>query len=386
MLDRSPLHQQVDSLPDLLQETIDPLLQATRSLFTPALCTPLKQVYLFGCGDSHNAAVIASLALQQLAGLPCQPLTSMQFSRYTAAYLPNQKPESNLVIAISVSGLVSRTIEGLRLARQAGATAVALTSSKHSPLTKTADLFLPATAPPFQTDPSVPVIPGARSYILSQLALFLAAIQIGQSRGHLTSKAANKIRLEIAAIADQMAVTLAACDPIAAQTSRDWQTADQFVFCGSGPNYGTALFSAAKLLEASGDDAVGQDLEEWAHLQYFGRQTDTPTILISAGDRDADRANEIAIAARRIGRRLALVASPGTIESQETDVIFPIAAPVRECFSPLLTSLPGLLFAAYRAQLAGEPYFRNFEGGRSLEGGGGISRIQTSEQWMENKD
>jgi glucosamine--fructose-6-phosphate aminotransferase (isomerizing) len=27
----------------------------------------------------------------------------------------------------------------------------------------------------------------------------------------------------------------------------------------------------------------------------------------------------------------------------------------------------------------GEPYFRGFGGGRSIEGGGGISRIRTSE-------
>jgi glucosamine--fructose-6-phosphate aminotransferase (isomerizing) len=204
-------------------------------------------------------------------------------------------------------------------------------------------------------------------------------------RGHLTSAQANKIRAEIAALSEQMAATIAAGDPIAAHAAAEWLTAEQFVFCGSGPNYGTAMFSAAKLLEASGDPPIGQDMEEWAHLQYFGRQKDTPTILISAGDRDAGRANEIAVAARTIGRRLAVIAPPGKIETPENDILFPITSPVRECFSPLLTSLPGLLFAAYRAQLTGEPYFRNFEGGRSIEGGGGISRIQTSEQWMEEK-
>jgi hypothetical protein len=35
-LDRSPLHQQIDSLPELLQDTIDPLIAVGRSLFTTA--------------------------------------------------------------------------------------------------------------------------------------------------------------------------------------------------------------------------------------------------------------------------------------------------------------------------------------------------------------
>jgi glucosamine--fructose-6-phosphate aminotransferase (isomerizing) len=311
----------------------------------------------------------------------------MQFSRYTAAHLPaHHDPKSSLAIAISVSGRVSRTIEGLRLANQNGATAVALTGSKRSPLAQTADLLLPAVAPLFQTDPHVPVIPGARSYILSQLALFLSAIQIGQVRGHLNSTTANKLRSELAATSEQMAAAIATCDPLAAHAALDWQTAEQFVFCGSGPNFGTALFSAAKILEATGDSAIGQDMEEWAHLQYFGRQTATPTILISAGERDVDRANEIATAARTIGRRLAIIAPPGQIETKDSDSYFPLPTPIRECFSSLLTSLPPLLFAAYLAQIKGEPYFRNFEGGRSQEGGGGISRIQTSNQWSENKE
>jgi len=50
-----------------------------------------------------------------------------------------------------------------------------------------------------------------------------------------------------------------------------------------------------------------------------------------------------------------------------------------EMFAPVISAIPGSLFAAYRADVIGEPFFRNFTGGRSQEGGGGISRIRTSE-------
>jgi glucosamine--fructose-6-phosphate aminotransferase (isomerizing) len=62
------------------------------------------------------------------------------------------------------------------------------------------------------------------------------------------------------------------------------------------------------------------------------------------------------------------------------DVVkLPFADEVREIFQSTLTILPGSLFAAYRAEQLSEPYFRDFGGGRSKEGGGGISRIRTSE-------
>jgi glucosamine--fructose-6-phosphate aminotransferase (isomerizing) len=52
-------------------------------------------------------------------------------------------------------------------------------------------------------------------------------------------------------------------------------------------------------------------------------------------------------------------------------------------FSPLITAIPGELFSAYRSDILDEPFFRNFGGGRSIEGGGGISRIRESEMWQE---
>jgi glucosamine--fructose-6-phosphate aminotransferase (isomerizing) len=48
-------------------------------------------------------------------------------------------------------------------------------------------------------------------------------------------------------------------------------------------------------------------------------------------------------------------------------------------FSPLIAAIPGELFAAYRAEVIQEPFFRGFTGGRSTEGGGGISRIRNSD-------
>jgi glucosamine--fructose-6-phosphate aminotransferase (isomerizing) len=196
----------------------------------------------------------------------------------------------------------------------------------------------------------------------------------------LSPKQANDLRRELAAAADRMEATIAANDPMAREAVSAWENAASFVFCGSGPNQGTALFSAAKLLEASGDVAIAQDMEEWAHLEYFAREPATPTILISAGDRDLDRVQEIATAAKTIGRRLAVVAPENSALAGGSDeeFFFPLHGSIRECFSPLLACIPGLLFAAYRAQQTGEPYFRGFGGGRRPEGGGGISRIRTS--------
>lgn len=379
---RTPLQQQVDSLPDMVGEMIDPLATVVAMALPDSLGEQTRRVFVTGCGDSHHAALNSELAFKQLAGLPCEPMTAMQFGRYAARFLPQGEPGANLVLAISVSGQVSRTAEALALGRRAGGVAIAITGNPAGALAKGADIVVKTAVPPLPTKEKGLIVPGMRSYVASQLALYLIAIHLGEKRGHLSQKAAREERKVLGRTAVFLEQTIARCDPLARQLAHNWRDADQFVFCGAGPNFGTALFSAAKLIEASGDAAVGQDTEEWAHLQYFGRQTDTPTFIISAGGWDASRAAEVVVAARHIGRRVALVAPEESELAQTVDRanLLPISGAVPEHFSPLLTCVPGALFAAYRAELLGEPYFRAFGGGRSIAGGGGISRIQDSER------
>jgi glutamine---fructose-6-phosphate transaminase (isomerizing) len=385
---RSPLLQQIDSLPGMVAGLVPGLATAVAAALPTELCRRQHSFFLTGCGDSHHAGVAAEMAFQQLAGRPCRALTAMHFARYIAPFLPQISSRQAFVVAVSASGRVSRTVEALHLARQAGATAVALTANRKSPLAHAADIVIDTAVPPLPDRLRGLVVPGVRSYIASQLALYLVAVHVGECCGHLNAVTAMAMRSELLATAGQMAHLARAAEPLAANLVEQWQDAATYLFCGAGPGYGAALFSAAKLLEASGDTAVAQDTEEWAHLQYFERHAATPTFIISNGTWDEVRAAEVATAASAIGRRVAVIAAAGSMLAQAGHHAFLWEAdpPLRPCFSPLVAGLPGAIFAAYRAERLAEPYFRSFGGGRSAAGGGGISRIQTSAQWHQLPD
>ena len=364
---------QIRSLPALIREVLPLYERNAREALDDNLCLSARRLFITGCGDSHHATLASELAFESLAGLPTEPMTALQMSRYAVDFFPEGEPGANIVIGISASGEVSRTLEALLRTRHAsrGATTIALTSTAGSRIALAGDRLLLVTVPPFD------FAPGVRSYIATLLMLYLAAARLGEARGKLTPIQAADVRQEIAATADAIERTIALCDEPARRLAKDWRDADEFVFTGGGPNFGTALFSAAKILEASGDSAVGQDTEEWAHLQYFCRAVPTPTFIITAAGRDASRAVEVAVAAKTIGRRVVIVAPEAlTGLGDLTDLYF---APVHEMFSPLVACIPGMLFAAHRADVLGEPFFRAFGGGRDVAGGGGISRIRTSD-------
>ena len=359
---------QIHSLPALVREVLPLYDRNVREALDDNLCRSVRRLFITGCGDSHHAALASELAFESLAGLPTEPMTALQMSRYAVDFI---EPGANVVIGISASGEVSRTLEALLRAHRVGATTIALTGTPGSRIALAGDRLLLMTTPPFD------FAPGVRSYVATLLMLYHAAARIGAARGKLTSSQVGDVRQEIAATADAVEHTIALCDEPTRKLAEDWRDASEFVFTGGGPNYGTALFSAAKILEASGDSALGQDTEEWAHLQYFCRAAPTPTFIITAADRDPSRAVEVAVAARAIGRRVVMVAPESLSDLEDlTGLRF---ASVREMFSPLVACIPGMLFAAHRAELIGEPFFRAFGGGRDAAGGGGISRIRTSE-------
>ena len=383
---RSPMHQQIDTLPDLVRAIVKPFDASARRAFDFETCTSVKRIYLVGCGDSHHAPVGAELAFHQLTGVPTQALSSLPFSRYTAGYLPATGPKTNLVIGVSVSGEVSRTIEALDMARLAGAATVALTGNPGGPLNQVADKLFETAVPPLPDELAGMVVPGIRSYLASQIALVLAALRIAEVRGALTTRAADAERAALAELADVIEETIQACEPVADELVDAFSDAPIFEFVGAGPLYGVAMFSAAKVLEASGDSALAQETEEWSHLQYFIEATNIPTILLSANGFDADRMAEVARAAQSIGRPLALVS---TAEAKEirgyVKTLLPIPRAVPERYAAIVYSIPGELIAAARAAAIDAPYFRNFEGGRTVDWADGASQIRSSHMISELK-
>jgi glutamine---fructose-6-phosphate transaminase (isomerizing) len=352
--------EQIVTLPQLIRDVSAPFCDEAARVLDAELCARTQRLHTVGCGDSYFAALATELAFDLIGGVRARAYNAMSFSRYHAEFLNGR---GDTVIGVSVSGGVTRTIEGVKRADARGATTLAITSSAETPIAKAAQRMLTTKAPDLPNAAGVQV-PGARSYFSSLIMLYACAIRLGEARGALTAERAQALRASLASTADAAQQTLDQADePARALAQETREHAGDFVFAGAGPNFGTAQFCAAKMLEATGDAALGQDIEEWAHLQYFARTLATPTFLFSVAGRDASRTDEVRTAMRAVGRRIVELPS----------------APCDEVFSPLVLCLPAMLFASYRAEALGEPYFRAFSGGRSIEDGGGISRIRTSE-------
>jgi glucosamine--fructose-6-phosphate aminotransferase (isomerizing) len=356
---RQSMYDQIVSQPALLREVCDRAEPLIKQVLGDCRTDRWRRIYTAGCGDSYYAGLACEMAFAQFCRLPVKALPSMAFARYEAAWLT----ENAVVFGISNSGAVARSIEAVAMAKAAGADTIAITSRPDSPIAQEADS---AIAVPID---AMGRSPGIRSYTVQLLSLLFCAIEMGERLAALSAEAATSWRRQLRQVASSMEATIEANDVLIQQLSETLREQENWVFVGAGPGYATALFSAAKLVESCGANAWAQDLEEWAHIQFFNRQERTPTCFIIPPGPSVERAQELLPYAKNIGRYTLLVThQPRAFNASHADSILAIPQAVPEIFSPLVDCIVGELLAYYLAEVWQTAFFTATRRGVSAGG------------------
>jgi glutamine---fructose-6-phosphate transaminase (isomerizing) len=346
---RRPMYDEVFKRPAFIRENLDALDDLVRATLPRDACRRWVRVLLTGCGDSFYAGLASELAFEMWTGLAVDVQPSLQGGRYA---IPAMLPPA-VVFSVSHSGRVSRTIETVALAQAQGLDTIAVSGNPGSPITREARWTL---AHQLQISGQTP---GVRSYTQALLFLMLAAIYIGECREVLDGRQGGVLKRALRGTADILEASLPETDRLARGLAERWREASQWLIIGGGPSYANALFSAAKLVEACGVYAIGQDLEEWAHIQFFLRGPRLPMLLIAPPGRCVDRALELVGVIRGLSGQAVIVgADDESTLRRHAAHYFSISGGVDEALSPLLTSMPAELLACHLAYLSDERFFR----------------------------
>jgi glutamine---fructose-6-phosphate transaminase (isomerizing) len=299
-----------------------------------------SKVYLVGCGDSWYCGMATRFAFEEWSEIPTEAMQALEFSRYGVKFAP----KDSMVVAISNSGRVSRTIECIVKANQKGFITVAGTSFLTDGLSKEAQYTIDLAYSERR------FAPGTSSYMGSLMVEYCLAVYLAFVNGKMTDKQVQDKLAEISSIADAMDKTIKENMDVIEELSKKMKMDDMSVFLGGGPNYGTAFFSMAKVIEATRTNAVGQELEEWAHEQYFLTNENTTTFVLTPPGAGVTRAREQMYAIRQMGSTCVAVCDPDDADTiKEADVAIRVFGKFDEVLSPLIYCVPGELFAFHFA-------------------------------------
>ena len=106
--------------------------------------------------------------------------------------------------------------------------------------------------------------------------------------------------------------------------------------------------------------ALGQDLEEWWHVERFAYPVAMPVFVIAPPGRSHWRAGDLAATARALGRRvIAVTHKDDTAVTRHAHAVLPVHGAVREEFSPVLYHLFANYVASYVAARLGRALFQS---------------------------
>ncbi|MBI9045018.1 MAG: SIS domain-containing protein [Anaerolineaceae bacterium] len=299
-----------------------------------------EKVFLTGCGDSLYCGMAARFAFQEWSGIQTEAVYALEFSRY----LVKHAPKNSLVLAVSNSGIVSRTMETLIQGRKYGLITIAATSNLKEGISQEAEFTIDLAYSERR------FAPGTSSYMASLIVQFCLAIYLAEVNGKFSPMQVEEKLSEISALSDAMQSTIDANLPIMESLVKQINLQHKIIFIGAGPNHGTAHFSMAKVIEASLIGAVGQELEEWAHEQYFITDENTYTFVLAQPGASVERAREQIMAVKDMGSKCIVICDP---QDEETAAMADIVAPVHgtfdEMLSPILYCIPAEIFAFHFA-------------------------------------
>lgn len=353
----NPMRKNVWDVPQLCIDQCKRIEKDSRLVLSTPEIFDITRIILTGCGDSYAAGLSMKPAIEELTGIPVEVIAAINFSRYTPSELLSRQRGSTLVIAVSNSGKVARVAEAMERAGKYGCLTVAVTGNMQSPLAKASQKTVGLEIPPFISGN------GVRSYLVSMLALLIIAIRIGEVKGRYPMTHAEGYRKEICEYARAYQEVMPTLDRQMAKIANENQEKELFDFIGSGGNTGTAWFSQAKIIEATGEWAVYTDTEDWMHLNCFLKHLDRKFTMMYASyeGKDFSRSIEVINVITDMKCKLYVVTDSENLSTPETAEKILLPKCQRQWMWPLLNYLPVSLLAGYLCERKGETYGR---GGR----------------------
>ena len=348
---------EINSLPSLIEEKINYIDQNIRGQLSHNDIMSIKKVVITGCGDSFFAGLAAKHFFQNICDIPTVAQESMETSTYELIYKKTDFPfpKNPLVLAISVSGQVARTVEAVISAKKIGAWTIAFTGNKDSRLAKESENIIDCSIPALEEGQ----VPGVRSYRISLLALYLFALHFAEVNRTISMQEADRYRSILKDTSSKIEQTIKANNDIAKELAEKYKNDNYFVFVGDGPCYASAKFGAAKIIESAGKSALPQYTEEWAHLQYFESAIPNAPTFVIPSKFGLNRSIELFEPMKRVGRPLIVIANSDNKEINKwADYVMPVPPEINPYFAPMVNTVGCELFAAHLADAVGTKFFR----------------------------
>ncbi len=299
-----------------------------------ALLSDVGRIVVVACGTAYHAGLIGRYALEEWARVPVELDIASEYRYRNAVVGPG-----DLVIGISQSGETADTLAAMRLARERGATVLAITNTRGSQATRDADGVL-------YTRAGLEIgVAATKTFVCQVAVMYLLGLRLAELRGTLSRERIAELVAELKRLPHSIDELLAACEEPAGQIAETCWDAEFFLYLGRHVGLPVALEGALKLKEISYISTDAYAAGEMKHGPIALLDEATPVICVATRSPILEKLISNIQEARARGARVIAVCTEGDGQV-EPHVDATIAVPATDwMLQPILAVIPLQLLA-----------------------------------------
>ncbi len=306
--------------------------------FSKEFLQNITKIYIVACGTAMHAGLAVKTIFESLCKIPVEVDMASEF-RYRNPLVN----EHCLAIFISQSGETADTIGALKLAKENGATTLAISNVIGSSITREADMYLYTHA-----GPEIAVA-STKAYTAQLVLLNIIALSFAEILNYADKSLISELKKELLELPAKIDEVLKNNQNIT-NIAKDIYNVDDLFFLGRGIDYPVALEGSLKLKEISYIHSEGYASGELKHGPIALIDTGFPVIGIITDEALAPKTES------NIQEVISRGAKTIVVTNQELDKTFDyvIKIPkINKYLSPILSVIPLQLLAYYIAKEKG---------------------------------
>lgn len=230
----------------------------------------INKITIVACGTAMHAGVVGQYVIEDLARVPVNVDIASEF-RYRNPIVG----KDDLVIIISQSGETADSLAALRLAKQKGATTLAIVNAKGSSIAREADMLIYTLA-----GPEIAVA-STKAYITQLSVMYLFAFELALAKETVSVAECKRLVSALMKMPEAVQYVIENCEEKCKYIATKLVTAESLLYIGRGLDYALSMEGSLKLKEISYIHSESYAAGELKHGTISLIDEDMPVISVA---------------------------------------------------------------------------------------------------------
>jgi glutamine---fructose-6-phosphate transaminase (isomerizing) len=266
------IHEQADAVAETIADRLpgDEGVDLSEVDLSDDFLRKLKRIVIVAAGTSYHAGLVGRYAIEEWARVPVEMDIASEYRYRNPVVGPG-----DLVIGITQSGETADTLAAMRLARERGATVLALTNIMGSQATRDADAVL-------YTRSGMEIsVAATKTFVAQVAAMYLLGLRLAELRGTLPPERLAELVAEMKALPSKIDATIEGCEEHVREIAATHGDEGFFLYLGRNVGLPVCLEGALKLKEVSYIPTDAYAAGEMKHGPIALLDESTPVVCVA---------------------------------------------------------------------------------------------------------